>query len=165
MLAALKEVSESKALEGRHICEYREIIFRVYNRKVAEHAQLFLVFHSFETAFRSTVSVELETYYGQQQWWAAIYKALRKGHAATTVECIGGRKLPRDTAHLIGEILEYIDGDSLHRNIVPRITTGYLLVEQCKLSQIGKLITQHWLVFKSKFHHAHGQNLTCHDFR
>src|ERR1043165_8217886 len=43
--------------------EWRAAIFRVYNRKVAEHAQLFPIFHSFETAFRSTLAVVLEKHY------------------------------------------------------------------------------------------------------
>ena len=42
-----------------------------------------------ETAFRSTVSVGLEGYYEQPDWWATVYQALRKGALATTVLRIG----------------------------------------------------------------------------
>jgi hypothetical protein len=43
--------------------DWRPAIFTVYNRKVAEHAQLFPIFHSFENALRSTVAVVLEQHY------------------------------------------------------------------------------------------------------
>src|SRR5258708_10624124 len=36
--------------------EWRASIFKVYNRTDAEHAQLFSIFHSFETALRSTAA-------------------------------------------------------------------------------------------------------------
>jgi hypothetical protein len=39
--------------------EWRSAIFQVYHRKVAEHARLFPIFHSFETAFRSTIAIAL----------------------------------------------------------------------------------------------------------
>jgi hypothetical protein len=65
MKAALKEVASGVALRYRPISEWRKAIFKVYNRKVSEDAQLFPVFHSFETAFRSTVAVELEAFYKQ----------------------------------------------------------------------------------------------------
>jgi hypothetical protein len=162
MLGALKEVSAS--LKGRQVKEYREIIFGVYNRKVAEHAQLFPIFHSFETAFRSTVCVELERYYGQSQWWESVYRVLRRGVAPTTITCIGGRTLPKDTAHLIGEIIWHIDGQNLQRNIVSTLTDGYRFTEQCKLSQIEKLIVHHWSVFGPAFA-KHPRKLTRKDFQ
>jgi hypothetical protein len=61
--------------------EWRAAIFKVYYRKVAEHAQLFPVFHSFETAFRSTVALQLEQHYSHKRWWRAVYEAMRKGQA------------------------------------------------------------------------------------
>jgi hypothetical protein len=59
MEAALMEVragSQGYRLKIRPN-EWRAAIFTVYNRKVAEHAQLFPIFHSFEIAFRSTLAV------------------------------------------------------------------------------------------------------------
>jgi hypothetical protein len=57
MLASLEEVKAGTL--GNVLVyrpnEWRGAIFSVYNRKVAEHAQLFPVFHSFETAFRSPI--------------------------------------------------------------------------------------------------------------
>jgi hypothetical protein len=146
---ALKEVAAS--LKGQHVSEYREIIFGVYNRKVAEHAQLFPIFHSFETAFRSTVCVELERYYGQPQWWKSVYLALQRGVAPTTITSIGKRTLPKDTAHLIGEIIKHIDGEKLQRNQMSALTDGYRFTEQCKLSHIEKLIVRHWSLLGPKF--------------
>ena len=49
--------------------EWRDAIYAIYNRKVAEHAQLFPVFQCFETAFRSTVAVTLEEHYWIPRWW------------------------------------------------------------------------------------------------
>jgi hypothetical protein len=164
MEAALKEVSESHALAARHVKEFRGIIFRVYNRKVAEHQQLFSIFHTFETAFRSTVSVNLEAYYGRPDWWAVIYHALRKGASTRTVPRIGCRSLPKDTAHLIGEIIYYIDGEALQRNRIPKLPDGYALTQHCKLSHIGKLVTEHWCVFQAQFVHG-ARKLTLTDFR
>jgi hypothetical protein len=80
--------------------EWQPAIFRVYNRKVAEHAQLFPIFHTFETAFRSTIAVTLEEHYRHARWWRPIYKRLRRGAVcdsgrspwprfATTARCDG----------------------------------------------------------------------------
>src|SRR4051812_38521994 len=48
--------------------QWRPAIFGVYNRKVAEHAQLFPIFHCFETAFRSKTAVTLEKHYQHKRW-------------------------------------------------------------------------------------------------
>jgi hypothetical protein len=53
--------------------EWRAAISKVYYRKVAAHAQLFPVFHSFETASRSTVALQLEQHYFHKRWWRAVY--------------------------------------------------------------------------------------------
>jgi hypothetical protein len=60
MRAALKEAHAGRAVQQGSFAQRRAAIFRIYYRKVAEHAQLFPIFHTFETAFRSTVAVELE---------------------------------------------------------------------------------------------------------
>jgi hypothetical protein len=164
MKGALKEISANRAMEGRHVQECREIIFGVYNRKVAGHTQLFPIFHSFETAFRSTVSVQLEQYYRQPKWWEDVYQALRQGRKATTVTQIGKHRLPKDTAHLIGEVIVYLDGSDPKRNIVRTLTDGYAITEQCKLSHIERLIVEHWSLFETKFKRG-TKKLTCKDFR
>jgi hypothetical protein len=86
MEASLVEIKEGKL--GRQpecAADWRPAVFKVYNRKVAEHAQLFGMFHSFETAFRSTVAVTLEQHYQHKRWWRPIYDELRLGNKARPV--------------------------------------------------------------------------------
>jgi hypothetical protein len=99
-LVELKNGALGKKLsEGK---DWRPAIFQIYNRKVAEHAKLFPVFHSFETAFRSTVAVSLEEYYGEKIWWKFIDAKLRVGKDPREITFIGRRKITRDTRRRIG---------------------------------------------------------------
>jgi hypothetical protein len=134
--------------EGR---EWRPAIFAVYNRKIAEHELLFPIFHSFETAFRSTVSVTLERHYQEAKWWRGIYDTLRTGHPARSVTHIGKIKIPKDTAHAIGEIIYAIDGNSFEHHVVGGFGNGYQFTECCDLSHISRLITAHWALFAPRF--------------
>lgn len=131
--------------------EWRPAIFTIYNRKVAEHAQLFPVFHSFETAFRSTVAVALEQHYGHAKWWRGVLATLRAGQPPKTVKQVGGTLLTRDAADLIGKIIESIDGANLQRNIVGGLNNGFQFLECCDLSHIGFLIEKHWAIFSPRF--------------
>jgi hypothetical protein len=143
--------------------EWRARIFEVYNRKVAEHAQLFPIFHTFETAFRSTVAVTLEEYYRHPRWWRGIYEQLRKGNPATTIEKIGGMPITRDAAHLIGEIIFSIDGESLQKSSVNNFVNGYEFVECCDIGHIRQLIEKHWSAFSPRF--SGTKRLTLNDFQ
>src|SRR5258708_33937554 len=86
--------------------EWRAAIFKVYNRKVAEHAQLFPIFHSFETAFRSTAAVALERHYRHPRWWGGGFEAVRKGQPAKRVTRGGGAPMRKKTGVTIGRIIE-----------------------------------------------------------
>jgi hypothetical protein len=160
MRAALKEAKAGRALHDRNFAQRRAAIFGVYYRKVAEHAQLFPIFHTFETAFRSTVAVELETHYGQADWWTPIKQAIRSGQNPRSVARIGAHGVSRDAAHLIGQIIRSIEAKkpaALAGGI-----DGYEFVELCDLSHIGRLVNTHWGVFAPQF--RTGTPLTSHDF-
>lgn len=152
MEAALVEIKEGK-LGKKPECaaDWRPMVFQVYNRKVAEHAQLFGLFHTFETAFRSTVAVTLEQHYQHARWWRKIYDELRLGHKARTVKQIGTKTVSSDTAHSIGEIIFAIDGDRFQRNQVGDFVNGFQFVEACELGHIARLIEDHWDVFSPRF--------------
>ncbi|HXW48602.1 MAG TPA: hypothetical protein VEK31_04080 [Xanthobacteraceae bacterium] len=143
--------------------DWRPLIFQIYNRKVAEHAQLFPIFHTFETAFRSTVAVTLEDHYHHARWWRGIYNQLRNGNSATSITQIGGVPIPSHAAHRIGQIMMAIDGDQWQRNIVSGLKNGYQFVEWCDLGHIRQLIEEHWRVFSPRF--AQPKRLTLADFK
>jgi hypothetical protein len=150
---ALKEVKAGAG--GRAIMlrpvEWRPQIFTVYNRKVAEHAQLFPVFHTFETAFRSTVAVTLEDHYRHPRWWRGIYEALRKGHSAKSIAQVSGVSISKDAAHLIGQIIYAIDGESFQKGTIERCSNGFEILELCELIHLRKLIENHWTIFSRRF--------------
>src|SRR5258708_19319151 len=89
--------------------EWRAAIFKVYNRKVAEHAQLFPIFHSFETAFRSTAAVALERHYRHPRWGRGGFQAVRKGQPAKSVTRGGEVPMTKTAAFIIGENIETQD--------------------------------------------------------
>ncbi|MHC2709992.1 hypothetical protein ACVIWV_009287 [Bradyrhizobium diazoefficiens] len=113
--------------------------------------QLFGLFHSFETAFRSTVAVTLERHYDHQRWWRKIYDELRNGNKARSVKKIGTVPIPSDAAHSLGDIIYAIDGDRFQRNLVGGFVNGFQFVEACDLSHIARLIEDHWSIFSSRF--------------
>src|SRR5260221_3688115 len=131
--------------------EWRPAIFEVYNRKVAEHALLFPIFHSFETAFRSTVAVALERHYNHGRWWRGIYEELRRAGNPKNITQVAGVPMSRHAAFRIGKIIESIDGESFARNIVGTLTSGYDFLEHCDLAHICQLIEEHWAVFGPVF--------------
>jgi hypothetical protein len=148
-LVEVKNGAQGKTLsQGK---DWRPAIFQVYNRKVAEHAQLFPVFHSFETAFRSTVAVTLEDYYQTPKWWDVIYRRLRSGGDARTITVINGKKIATDASHSIGEIIYAIDGERFQRNLVANFSNGFQFLEACELSHVARLIEDHWFLFAPKF--------------
>jgi hypothetical protein len=91
MRDALKEVARGTTFKYRPLEDWRVGIFEIYNRKVAENAKLYPVFHTFETAFRSTVAVRIEEYYGVPDWWSPAVLAHRSGSQSMT---INGVSLP-----------------------------------------------------------------------
>jgi hypothetical protein len=151
MRAALKEAHAGRAVQQGGFAERRAAIFRIYYRKVAEHAQLFPIFHTFETAFRSTVAVELETHYGKVDWWTPILVALRRGDQARSVPHIRGIPISKNAAHRIGQIIYSIEGESLGKNVLAGVTDGYAFAELCDLAHIGELIAEHWSVFTPRY--------------
>lgn len=166
MAGALKEVRAGiiGSILAYQPNDWRPLIFQIYNRKVAEHAQLFPIFHTFETAFRSTVAVTLEDHYRHARWWRGIYQQVRVGNPATAIGQIGGVAIPKDAAHRIGQIIIAIDGDQFQRNIVSGLNNGYQFVECCDLGHIRQLIEEHWRVFAPRFTQP-GKKLTLADFK
>lgn len=124
--------------------EWRAAIFTVYNRKVAEHAQLFPIFHSFEIAFRSTLAVELERHYRHARWWVAIYNELRAGRNPKNITQVGGVPINRHAAYRIGQIIRDIDGPDLRRGVVPSLGKGFEFMRECDLIHIRQLVEEHW---------------------
>lgn len=149
MLAALKEVSNAPALRCRPIPDWREAIFKVYSRKVAEHAQLFPVFHSFETAFRSTVAVGLEDFYKQNDWWMPVKNDLASTGAPRSHIHIHGRQISSDTTFLIKKIISDIELKS--KVDLSKLADGYEFLEYCSLNHVKELILDHWHTFRVRF--------------
>jgi hypothetical protein len=130
--------------------EWRAAIFQVYYRKVAEHARLFPIFHSFETAFRSTLAVAFENHYGHPRWWRAVYETVRNGKNPKTVTQVGSVKMTKETAFIIGKV---IDAQSDIATI-GTFNNGYEFLECCTLSHMRRLIEEHWGVFSPRFSRA-----------
>ncbi len=162
MGAALKEAAANDGLINKRFEDRRAAIFGIYYRKVAEHGQLFPVFHTFETAFRSLVAVELETLYkGRAAWWTPIRDALLAGNDAKSVPHIYGVPISKDAAHQIGQIIMAIEGPALSRSLLKDVEDGYAFAELCDLAHIQSLIIKHWKHFSKVF----VKNVTVDDFR
>jgi len=99
---AKKKLPEEPA-EG----DIRDAIYRIYNRKVAEHAQMFPMFHTVETALRASLAVELETHYGIQGWWNPVLKGLMSSAwDPRSVTRIGNVDINREIPYRMGRILQ-----------------------------------------------------------
>lgn len=149
-LIEVKEGAKATILKYRPN-DWRPAIFSVYNRKVAEHAQLFPVFHSFENALRSTVAVALEKHYKHARWWRAIYEELKRGGNAKNISQIGGVPLTRHAAYRIGKIILDLEGNQFPNGPVAGMTNGYEFMHDCNLGHIRQLIEEHWTIFSPRF--------------
>lgn len=129
--------------------DIRDAIYRIYNRKVAEHAQMFPMFHTVETALRASLAVELETHYGVQAWWAPVLKGLMSsGWDPRSVTRIGNIAVNREIPFRMGRTLQ-----SLIDKKVPVTTfrTGNELLTACDFAHLVFLIEDHWSLFAPKF--------------
>lgn len=126
---------------------WRTAIYAVYNRKVAEHAQLFPAFHCFETAFRSTVAVTLEEHYRIPRWWGPSTTEHRGGAIASTIGVV--QSVPRLRLRAI--LLLVTDLTEKSRLDVTAFQDGYQLLGHSTLGQIRRLVDTHWTLFKDRF--------------
>lgn len=159
MDASLREVAASQKLKYGRASDWRKALFEVYYRKVGEHAQLFSVFHCFETAFRSYAAVTLEGHYTLVRWWEPIGNELQKGLPAGGVTSIQGQLVSKDAAHAIGNAVQSL----IDSNTYSAVRNGYEFAECCKLSHIGAIVLEHWPVFGPQLN-AH-RKLTKADFK
>lgn len=150
-LIEVKEGTKGSILQYRPN-DWRPAIFSVYNRKVAEHAQFFPLFHSFENALRSTVAVTLEKHYKHARWWRAIYEELRRGGRAKNIATIGTVPVARHAAFRIGTIIMDLEGKKFPNGPVDAMANGYEFMHVCHLAHTRQLVEEHWAVFSSKFH-------------
>jgi hypothetical protein len=115
---------------------------------VAEHSQLFPVFHSLETAFRSTTAVVLEERYKTSDWWAPSKKAVTSSAGPQSVRAINGVPITKNIAATIG----YMVSDLISKKVdFTKLNSGYELLEETDLYHIERLIHDHWPSFRSIF--------------
>lgn len=148
----MREAAAGRALLNKSFNERRAAIFAIYNRKVAEQGQLFPIFHTFETAFRSQIAVALEAHYDRIDWWAPVYARMMDGDAdAVGITFIGRQQVGRNTVGELTKLVRSIEGERLNRNVLPNIENGYKLLDHLEMSWIGRLVTDHWSVFEPSF--------------
>ena len=147
MKASLMELAVGRSRMPVGTGEWRAAIYAVYNRKVAEHAQLFPAFHCFETAFRSTVAVTLEDHYKIARWWGPLSVEYRGGPAASPI----GVRQAVSSDRLRALRLLVKDLTDLRRLDVMSFPDGYALLELSTLGQIRRLVEAHWALFRDRF--------------
>ena len=147
MRASLIELGVGRSRKPASAGEWRDAIYAIYNRKVAEHAQLFPVFHCFETALRSTTAVVLEEHYRIPRWWGPSAIEHRGGPSASTIGVIQAVTKPRlrSILKLVGDL-----ADSRRIDVLA-FGDGYELLEHSTLGQIRRLIDAHWALFRARF--------------
>jgi hypothetical protein len=149
MKASLKEIGAVRGPKPAGAGQWRDALYVVYNRKVAEHAQLFPVFHCFETAFRSTLAIEMEGHYKIAQWWMPVENIQRKGGDLGTLSRIG--IVDPASARAIKSI-GYLLQDLRSRKIdVTQFQDGYALLEHSTLGHVKGFVSEHWSIFTTKF--------------
>lgn len=152
---AIKELRGSvKKKNGGKLQEGSFIKFvRTYNRKLAEQANLYPIFHIFESSFKMRLAAWMEGYYGSLDWWQPIYFAA-KAHTTDPapyriVTSINGKPITTGTARTIYNLLQGIDGQQFEAPKSPYVTDGTRLFMRAKLSDIEELIFEQWTEFKT----------------
>ncbi len=155
MRDSLIELSQGRSAKPAGQGQWREAIYAIYNRKVAEHAQLFPLFHCFETAFRSRIAVTLEDHYSTPRWWSAMAAAHRGGQdfrATTRIGVIDPVTSERRRA------IFFLASDLTQTGLdVMTFDDGYELLEKSTLGQTKRLLETHWPLFKAGFVNSGGQ--------
>jgi hypothetical protein len=138
MKAALVELSQGKSKLPIGTGAWRDAIYRVYNRKVAEQAQMFPVFHCFETAFRSRIAVSLEEHYKSPQWWGVFAERIASGGDGKDVTRVG---VIEDVPNTRLRSIRLMVSDMMDKSIdVSSYQDGYGLLENSTMGQIHRLL-------------------------
>jgi hypothetical protein len=130
--------------------EQRQIIHRIYTRKIKEFSSLYPFVFAVENAMRSALSDHLEAHFGRPDWWTVVRDAILAGkdHKAFAVIC--GKPASRDfikqAFFTVGKLLEgpqkaKITGAGLTDEFYYCLTIG----------ELGRLMTTDWILIRGMF--------------
>lgn len=159
MKAAVREFIAGRSPKLQPGAAWREEVLRIYNRKVAENAQMFPLFHSFECAFRATTAAILESHYKIQRWWAPVL-TFATSSAGPTAMRIGVVDADLTTVLRIKSMLQ----DVITRTAeFASLKTGYDVLDHADISHVQQMIKVHWNQMSPMFV-RNGQQLSIADF-
>ncbi len=100
---------------------------------------------------RNRFADELYLRFGTDEWWKDIRAAMASGHAPNTVKVVNQVPISSHFANYVGDILKYIDGDSLRRTTTLSMTCGLQLLTAATFGQLRYLLGNNWHEFGSIF--------------
>jgi hypothetical protein len=131
------------------------LLHRVYHRKLAEQAALHPVFHVFESAFRTWLSLWMESHYGLTKWWDTVLQDVQASLAPGALTrtqpllVINGRSTTSETARVLRNLIRNVEGDGLNQNALIKCSDGHDVFSLAKMSDIEEMIFHHWPDLKS----------------
>lgn len=159
MAAALLKAEAIALIASRPMKDPRAVVLANYERIVGEISQLFPVFLTFESAWRSYVTQRLTVIYGGDDWWRELRDRLEAGLDTSQVGQLGTRPASFQKVKLVSYILE----NSSNRS---DITTSTQLLQSASLKNLEDLIDLHWSDMSDGFSDMSlNSNLTSGGFR
>lgn len=150
---AIKELRGSVKKQENKLQEGSFVKFvRIYNRKLAEQANLYTIFHIFESSFKMRLAAWMESHYESIRWWDPVYSAATMNNRESApyrfVKSINGKPITAGTARTIYNLLQGVDGQQFETPKSPDIDDGTRLFMRAKLSDVEELIFEQWTEFK-----------------
>lgn len=143
MDAALKQVAAAATAAGSPPRDARAAVWAEYDRRLAEIAQLFPVFFTFESAWRSLMAVLLAGHYGADDWWQPIRASVLAGRPASTVAMLGGAPARPEVVDTVARMLRPMGRSLAH------VSGSYGLLQAGTLGNVETLIERHWSTVRS----------------
>lgn len=123
-------------------------IYRVYRRKISENARMFHVFHVFESAWRTKLSIWLEDHYNSRKWWLTLLLEFRRGLKPADIEYINGVASSHGAIRSIMIMMKNASDEQLSTGKIDDFQSGLEMLAWAKLSDIEEIIYEHWATFK-----------------
>lgn len=130
--------------------EQRQIIHRIYTRKIKEFSSLYPFVFAVENAMRSALSDHLEIYFNRANWWAVVRDAVLagKGHQAFADIC--GKPTSRDfIKQAFFTISKLLDSPQKAKIVGTKLTDEFYYC--LTIGELGRLMTTDWILIRPMF--------------
>jgi hypothetical protein len=147
---SIREAKATKDLANTSLGEQRNIIHRIYTRKVKEFSSLYPVVFAVENALRSALADHLGDHFGRMDWWVVVRDAALAGQDHKAFQHMCGRPVARDFLRQSFFIMNKLIGNSQAADIRGADRTDHMYYH-LTMGDLTNLIDGGWSTCRPMF--------------